>query len=1438
MSAIGSAGTASFGIKVEGATQVVQEFAKVQQGMTALEGSVNKLRTVIGQGFSSGLPAGFEQISTGAETATVKTQTFTERMTGFQGNLLNAATSVGTFTASIFGIDAAMDNLTRTELALEQARVRQSNMQTTLQAQELRLNELRTSGTATAEEIAVAEERVNTTRQQLEVQTEKVSFMQQNLNEDYDQFGAQILPQVITATLSGVTAFQSIFQLIGKNEKAVAILNKGWTALSSAFSSVPIAPLTGALSGATAATTGWHAVLATVPLALTAIGAAVAIAGGAIALYTTNAFGARDAMHATGEAIGTAIPPLQGFLNLLEDSGRLWGNILKGEPDFNKSMGEITNTVMNAEKDIGSSVQTIQEHFDVFTTNFAKNFPAAAQKAETALGSFQEVFGNQEPYIKASAGADLLMQTIEQLGKEFFDGKKITQANLNAWSADVEAWSKNTQQGFKEAGLEIPVFLTEIERLSKELGEQLFNEKNLSPEQLKEKINAILANINSTILKWGPEFQASLTDVIQKAVDPVGFHLEEIQKKLTALKLPPELALETTRFTENIQGMVDATLEQIDTLALSDEQMQKIAYSSLPALTKGLQATHPEIQTNADTLQWFVDNIDETTAKANPLIKAILDMANAAGIQKTKTGEVTEKLTEEQQKIKELAKDYFDLNLTTEDEIRANEQRVNTVTDVIESYTDEIASLKELRAQYGENEMAVYGINQATQDRIDALQEEILAEQDLTLAAIDVTAALEDTTETQILLNDAMIEGTTAAADFVTELVTAEKQTEAYGQALAENVMAVLEEMPQAIGDFADAFKEALPNLFASLEEFQGKITPFDKQSIKDYKAELKDLDVPKSLRDLYIDSAKVWQDKDEIIAEGEALFAGMAGSLVHNFEDIEPEDVYTFLDELTARLDDLEAEGMAPQFTQGVRDLIDEIMNADDPVMALMQNFDKLKGAMDPEAFAVVEAAIKVFGSSVGTVVQNAIMPAITGTDQWTASLQALSEVDLSNIINQLGQARQGLTERLQGGEKGVLGELIDVTAAEGAAKGVQKQKQGVGAGGGAVGAEESALAWENAQLRIQTATTGITTAITTMSTTIQTTFAAAQTAINTSLLLMIQGVLNTQTSWSTFSTSLATYGTSMSTNFAAAQTLINGSLLLMIEGVINTNTQWSTFSTSLATYSTSMSTNFGTAQQAINESLLLMIEGVENTNNTWSIFSNSVATYSKSMATNFDEAQKAINQSLLLQIEGVENTNDAWSVFSTSVATYCESMTANIEEWTEAVQANMDDAAEAFGKAEDAVNSLQDAIAALKSKTVTIKVNIEKTGGGSSGGQYGGVEILDKSKIFMGGEGSKPEIHFFYPLDQMSQSHAKSEFTLPFNIGDLTGPKLNAASIAGAGGGAAGTPQMVLPSNLVSNINMRANLNIDLGNEIKKVVRQEIKAISEARLDRMPMR
>jgi hypothetical protein len=524
---IGSEGTVSMGVKVD-VTEAIRQLTAMQTTMKALGAQFTEFQSVIGRGITSPLGTQIQQIGDSSQQAATKTQTFVERMSGFQGNLLTAATSVGTFTASIFGIDAAMDNLTAAELALETQRLRTDRTATTLEQTELRLKTGRDNGNLSVEQQEILEQRITTLREREAVETEKLDFMQQNLNESHAQFAAQIMPQVIAATLSGVTAITSIIQVIGKSEKATALLNNAWKTLSTTFSATNVTPLTSGLASATVQTSGFHKALSLVPVALGVVGASVAIAGTAIALYTTNAFGARDAMHMVGAAIGDAAPPLEGFLNLLEHSGRLWTNLLTGPPIFAKTLGEMSKSVDTATAAIDTSFQTIEDSMQVIVTNVQAVF----QKVGSSYDEFKTIFLDEQPYIRATAGSEMMISGIEELGKALNSGKDISASNLKIWAEDVSAWSTQVANAFKEAGKPVPIMVTEIQRLVNELNTQLKLDPNMDFTEVKAKIEAMLNNVSDVIIKWGPNFKDELNKAIRSATEPIAFNIDEIIQKM------------------------------------------------------------------------------------------------------------------------------------------------------------------------------------------------------------------------------------------------------------------------------------------------------------------------------------------------------------------------------------------------------------------------------------------------------------------------------------------------------------------------------------------------------------------------------------------------------------------------------------------------------------------------------------------------------------------------------------------------------------------------------------------------------------------------------------------------------------------------------------------------------------------------------------------
>lgn len=1362
MSVVGSSGTVSFQFGVTGHQLVIDAMNMIDQAKTKLIAGMEQMRTSLGTAVATGLPQELQKIGEQSDIAGTKTQTFTQRMSGFQGNLLTAATSVGTFTASIFGIDAAMDNLTRSELSLEQARVRQDRMQVTLQAQEQKLSELRNSGTASAADIAVQEERVNTTRQQVEVQTERVSFMQQNLNEDYAQFASQILPQVITATLSGVTAMTSLVTLIGKSDTAVKLLNTGWDKFKGMLEGV--LPVMTQTSGAVTTTTSTLGLLGK-SLALSGLTVGSLVIG--MTLFANNVGGAREAVNNWGIELGKLNPHLQA---ILKDLGQL---------------GDIITETFNPKTRF--TMQWIDEALNVIRT-----------RAITSFSELRDEIGQLAPAVDTADAAFLRLQSgVASTGVLLLDLQTQTDALLKTFApmvdkgADVtlifEDYNKDLQQ-LLELFANVPEMAGQIETVKKALADiQL--DKFINVDEFK---NLLVKTIPSFIQQGADVIHQELVRLTQTSAEAFQSLVNEIDTKIA-----PAFATsmgELRRLMEQGIGGEGDPLGKVMAFTGVEQSIDKIVAAVKPLFVEmktGMDVTEqfsemamPKMidamgllggmtkENKEQVVEWAKAILQ--SGKAPDALRLFLEgLINTFGDAEDKSVAFAASLSEEEKEYIALAKAVYNKNISTQEELDQSKPLLESAKARIDAARDEFDAARENAIQYGVSAEALNAFSVETDYSAESIKQKTLQVVELTNSQIQWNEINDNSIDSLIRLEEATQAGIVAFKDLYEEFVLGEKQSQAFGEALSSHVMEVLKKSPEFIKEAADAFKSLMPNLFGSLEEFQGKITPFDKQSIKDYKEELKDLDVPKSLRDLYISSAKVWQDKDEIIQEGEALFAGMAGSLVHNFENIDVGDVTTFLDEIGGRLTELEAEGVGTEFTGNIRNLIEHIKNSSDPVQELLTHFDALKGAMDPSSIDVVATSMKLFGDNANSIVQNAILGDLTKeTNLFQQAVNKLGQEDLQKLASDVGAYMTGIRGQITGANpktKFSEKELKDIEDARQIEKAttiaLNKQK------------EEStamATAWQTAQTAITASTAAITTSVTTMKDMIK--------AINAEL---------------------------------------NADVLV-------SQTAWSTFSTSVATYSTSMSTNFGSAQQTMNQSMLLMIEGVQNTDAAWLLFKDNLVTYTGLMTTGVTTyGDTSVQKLAALDAQSV-TSDKAMSKFQTNWAVYMMVMEDQVNTWSEATVKAFKAVEDGAGTAETAVKGLADAIAALKDKTVTIKVDVQESS--TSSQQYGGVKLLTHPQYVFGGEGHKPEIHMTFPLDQMSQSHATDAFKLPFNIGDITAPKI-APSFMGSG-----SPPTVIPSNLVSNLRVNANLTIDLGNEIKKRVREEINAIAVTRLDRMP--
>lgn len=1362
MSVVGSSGTVSFQFGVTGQQVVIDAMNMIVQGMTKLESGAKQMMSGLATQGMGTLPADMGTFGANVEAAGTKTQTFVQRMSGFQGNLLTAATSVGTFTASLFGIDAAMDNLTRSEISLEQARVRQDRMMTTLHAQEQRLNEMRTSGNYTAAEIAVQEERINTTRQQTEVQTERVSFMQQNLNEDYAQFASQILPQVITATLSGVTAMTSMVTLIGKSDTAVKLLNTGWSSFKSALDG--LLPKMTQTNGAVTSVTGSSALLAK---SLGVAGAVVGTMVLSMALYANNVGGARDAMNQWGVQIGQQVPALKGFLDVLGQLGVVITETFNPKTRFtmdfiNEGLNEIRTRSIPTLTDLQMAVEGIIEPvagagtamvaFGTKTQNAAVLLLDLKTQADMLTKTFAPMVDMQEDVtgIFYDFSQDLLgfidvVRTVPSLGP-------LLAQVLKSWNDKLQD-GKVTMEEFSDL-LEVEVVQL-IQESAQLINKELSNMVNTAEENFKQ----LVAEIDTAI---GPTL-ANVVANIKKATSQLsGETLNFAISQTTATDIKAIVA----EFAPLIKGMEETTTVT-----------QTFAKQAMPEFIKAFDLAGGVTQQNTDFIIEWAKNVLKA-GDAPDYVKFIMQsLIDTFGDATDKADAYQLTLSDTDKEYAQLIKEVTGLEVANKNQLASLKPLVETQKIALDVAEKQHQAAVEQALDLGVSTEALKAFAIENDFNTESIEQKTLAIVELSTEQVKWNQITDGSTQSLIKLKEAQLEGVLQFKEFYDQLVLNEEQSEAFGKALSTNVLEILEKMPDAISEVADAMRSTLPETFKSLADFEGMITPFDKDSIKEFKKELEDMDISKHTKKLAVKAADVWQDKAEIIKEGEVLFAAISGTISNKFKEIDVKDVTSWLDDIQTRVDDWESEAGPSVMTTGMTNLINEIRNSKDPVKTFMDNWEKIQAMWDPKGINDVSTATNLLGTAFKESFADPVIQNLELTNQLLAEIAG---VDLKPTVSQI----QALQKELL--KQGDLGGAIDLALGKVTPE-QQEQMKGFQKKTGAGTPDETAKAWEDAKTRIETATTAISTAVNNAMTLMGQGISGFQNVITTSMGIVDAKIIGSQGVFTLYSTNVTSNSTLMQQSVSGLQAVEVAALGLIDAATVTSDAAWSKFQTDHAVYTQLMTDN--------------------------------VTTFGD---TSVEKLAAVDDQSV--------TTDSAMSKFQTNWAVYMMVMTDQVEAWSEATVKAFDAVEKGADKAETAVKGLADAISALKDKTVTIKVDVQESS--TSSQQYGGVKLLTHPQYVFGGEGHKPEIHMTFPLDQMSQSHATSAFKLPFDLGDLKPPNLSGATLQGIGGGGA---NVVYPSRLYSNVRMNANLRIDLSSEIKKVVRQEIETMAVTRLDRM---
>lgn len=276
----------------------------------------------------------------------------------------------------------------------------------------------------------------------------------------------------------------------------------------------------------------------------------------------------------------------------------------------------------------------------------------------------------------------------------------------------------------------------------------------------------------------------------------------------------------------------------------------------------------------------------------------------------------------------------------------------------------------------------------------------------------------------------------------------------------------------------------------------------------------------------------------------------------------------------------------------------------------------------------------------------------------------------------------------------------------------------------------------------------------------------------------------------------------------FVDASILGGATLVIILQAV---QTTMSNMSTSVATYSNSMKVNFTTAIEAMTTALPTLDAAVKTTQQAMSTLSTSIATYANSMKTNIASfASSSVSDFGEVETAASDFRSEA-STTSASIATYTDSMESHIESFANSSVSNFEDVGEAASDAADKVGDLKKAIDSLKDKTVTItvKYNVQSK---PSGLQHGGSFIADEPTRISGVNVAEtfPEIVNVIPLDP-------KEPNSPFHNINVNVPKLpsldgimSAPSTTQGGG-----------SNVTVTGNLIATIQLPNGEAMAKVVK-----------------
>ena len=275
------------------------------------------------------------------------------------------------------------------------------------------------------------------------------------------------------------------------------------------------------------------------------------------------------------------------------------------------------------------------------------------------------------------------------------------------------------------------------------------------------------------------------------------------------------------------------------------------------------------------------------------------------------------------------------------------------------------------------------------------------------------------------------------------------------------------------------------------------------------------------------------------------------------------------------------------------------------------------------------------------------------------------------------------------------------------------------------------------------------------------------------------------------------------------SAKTYIQDGIKLAVDAAV---ASVALMSTNIATYAVSMTTTIASWIKASTTAMGAFASGpIKVVQGAFSTLSTSVATYMNSMSANINKFATAAATGFGKVATSTKTAHTALSSLSTSTATYMSSMSSRVSSFASSFSSAMSKVKSQADAAKKSVDALAKAVAALKSKSITIHVGLSGPGasfvrhGGSglnipseSGVSYaaGGKTWIQKTPKTLGNTHvaeTFPEIISAIPLDpkeKMSPFHKlKMDLPIPAGIPSFSGGTGN----GGGGGGGGGARQPI---------------------------------------------